>query len=94
MNSAVRRRRFIPDENVGDDGQLVMVPRHEKLIVATLPERAERLREHLAGVLCASRPRPDPERPPRPELEGFTVRVDRTACSFCKGFCCGISLTG
>ena len=38
MNFPMLRLRFIPDEDIGEP------------IVTTLPERAERLREHLAGV--------------------------------------------
>jgi hypothetical protein len=88
MDVPIRRPRFISDEDMGDDGQPVMVPRHGKPIVAILPERAERLREHLAGVLSASLPMADPERPPRLNPEGFTAHVVRTACSLCKGWCC------
>jgi hypothetical protein len=65
MSFPMLRPGFILDEVMGDDGQPVMVPRHEKPIVATLPERAKRLREHLAGVLWAPRPVVGSERPPR-----------------------------
>jgi hypothetical protein len=82
------RLRFSPDDDMDDDGQPVMVPRHEKPIVAILPERVERLREHLAGVLYASRQMADPEPPPRLEPEGFAAHVVRTACALCRGWCC------
>jgi hypothetical protein len=88
MNFPMLRLRFTPDEDMDNDGQPVMVPRGEKPIVAILPERAERLREHLAGVLYASRPMADPEPPSRLEPEGFAAHVVRTACALCKGWCC------
>jgi hypothetical protein len=74
MSFPTLRPGFILNEVVGDDGQPVLVPRHEKPIVATLPERAKRLREHLAGVLWTPRPTAGPERHPRLKPESFAAQ--------------------
>jgi len=88
MDFPVPRLKFTLHGNVDDDGQPVMVPRNQKSVVTTLPERAERLRKHLTAVLCASRPMADPEHPSPPEPENFAAHVARTACSLCRGWCC------
>jgi hypothetical protein len=60
------------------------VPRNDKGLVATPPERVQRLREHLikelADLECFASP-------VRPAPTGFAARVAQTACSLCKGFC-------
>jgi hypothetical protein len=74
-----------------DDSQPVMVPRSDKMLVPTSPERVRRLREHVAEALLASDAVQDPKpssSPLWPEPEGFTDRVARTACSMCRGWCC------
>jgi hypothetical protein len=88
MDFSLPRPKFTPQENADDDGLPVIVPRNENAIATTLPERAERMREHLAGVLRASRPMAESERPTPLEQDGFAVRVVRTACSLCRGSCC------
>ena len=82
------RLNFAIDDSADDDGLPVMVPRNQKPVVTTLPERAERLRKHLTAVLCASRSTADPESPPPLEPENFASRVARAACSLCRGWCC------
>jgi len=84
----VPRLKSAIDDSVDDDGLPVIVPRNQNPVVTTLPERAERLREHLTEVLCASRPMADPKRPPPLEPENFAARVARAACSLCRGWCC------
>lgn len=77
-------------EAIADDGsQPVMVPRSEKTLAPTSPERGRRLRKHLIAALRALRTMRDAERaPPPPEPEGFAERVAQTACTMCKGWCC------
>jgi hypothetical protein len=85
----MRRRNFNAD---GDyDSWPVMVPRNDKAVVPTSPERVRRLRRRLVVALRALRTMTNPERsvaPLHPEPEGFAGRVARTACSLCKGWCC------
>ena len=85
----MRRRNFNAD---GDyDSWPVLVPRNEKAVVPTSPERVRRLRRRLVVALRALGTMKNPERsvaPLRPEPEGFAGRVARTACSLCKGWCC------
>lgn len=74
-----------------DDSLVVMVPRNQKALVPTSPERVRRLRMHLVESLRALRTMKDPERsasPLRPAPDGFAGRVARTACSLCRGWCC------
>ena len=89
MKPRMRRRNFNAD---GDyDSWPVMVPRNDKAVVPTSPERVRRLRRRLIVTLRALRTMKNPERsvaPLRPEPEGFAGRVARTACSLCKGWCC------
>jgi hypothetical protein len=77
---------------VGDDeSQPVMVPRNDKALVAILPERVQRLREHLIQQLGDLRVAKHLDRiasPERPEPAGFFATVARSACSLCKGWCC------
>src|SRR5438477_11950996 len=89
MKPRMRRRNFNAD---GDyDSWPVMVPRNDKTVIPTSPERVRRLRRRLIVTLRALRTMKNPERsvaPLRPEPEGFAGRVARTACSLCKGWCC------
>jgi len=84
-------RRQDPIFGVDDDDQPVIVPRSDKSLVATSPERVRRLKENLARALLASRTVTDPRRsvsPSLPKPDGFAARVARAACSLCKGWCC------
>jgi hypothetical protein len=70
----------------------VMVPRNDKAAVPISLERVRRLRKHLVVTLRSLRTTKNSEHfvsPQRPEPEGFAARVARTACSLCKGWCCG-----
>jgi hypothetical protein len=74
-----------------DDSVPVMVPRSDKVLKPTSPERVRRLRKHLVAALRTLRTMKNPERiasPLRPEPEGFAARVAHAACSLCKGRCC------
>jgi hypothetical protein len=74
-----------------DDSLPVMVPRNDKALAPTTPERARRLRKHLVEALRAMRVMKERERSassPQPELEGFVARVAIAACTLCKGWCC------
>jgi hypothetical protein len=78
-------------EIADDDSLPVMVPRSEKALGVTSPERGRQLRKHLVKSLRALRSMKISERsasPLRPEPEGFVARVAQTACSLCKGWCC------
>jgi hypothetical protein len=89
MKPRMRRRNFNADDDY--DSWPVMVPRNDKAVVATSPERVRRLRRRLVVALRALGTMKNPERsvaPLRPEPEGFAGRVARTACSLCKGWCC------
>ena len=89
MKPRMRRRNFNADDDY--DSWPVMVPRNDKAVVATSPERVRRLRRRLVVALRALRTMTNPERsvaPLHPEPEGFAGRVARTACSLCKGWCC------
>jgi hypothetical protein len=88
MDYLLPRVKFTLHGSVDDDGQPVIVPRNENPIVTTLPDRAERLHKHLVALLCASRPMADTERLPPLERDSFAVRVARTACALCRGWCC------
>ena len=85
----MRRQDYIFDT---DDAPLpVMVPRSDKVLVQTPPERVRRLRRHLIVTLRALRKTKETKRassPPSPEPEGFAARVAGTACGLCKGWCC------
>jgi hypothetical protein len=85
----MRRQDF---RNDTDDDQLsVMVPRSDKVLVQTSPERVRRLRRHLIATLRALRKMKDTKRsasPPCPEPVGFAAQVVSTACGLCKGWCC------
>ena len=45
-------RPTIGDDVADDDSQPVMVPRSDRTLVTTSPERARRLRKHLVMTLC------------------------------------------
>jgi hypothetical protein len=86
----MRRQDFTLDT---DDAPLpVMVPRSDRVLVQTPPERVRRLRRHLVVTLRASRKTKDTKRPelksPPAEPQGFAARVAGTACGLCKGWCC------
>jgi hypothetical protein len=76
-----------PDIDADDDSQPVMVPRSDKALVPTSPDRLRRLRDHVASMMVRMRG-DETASPPRPEPAGFAARVARTACSLCKGWCC------
>src|SRR5271165_2611537 len=78
------RRR---DQESDIDTLPVMVPRNDKALVPTSPERVRRLREHLATMLGRMTEH-EAVASSRPEPEGFAAVVARTACSLCKGWCC------
>jgi hypothetical protein len=74
-----------------DDRLPVMVPRSEKELCQTPPERKRQLRKHLVGALRALRRTTHPEciaSPVRPEPNGMAADVASTACSLCRGYCC------
>ncbi|WP_158929532.1 hypothetical protein [Acidisphaera sp. S103] len=85
----MRRQDF---RNETDDDHLpVMVPRSDKVLIQTPPERVRRLRRHLIVTLRAIRRMKETGRstsPASPEPEGFAARVAGTACGLCKGWCC------
>jgi hypothetical protein len=85
----MRRRDFSTET---DDAPLpVMVPRSDKVLVQTPPERVRRLRRHLIVTLRAIRTMKDAKHtvsPPCPEPEGFAAHVASTACGLCRGWCC------
>ena len=81
-------RSTIGDDVGDDDSQPVMVPRSDRTLAATSPERARRLRKHLVMTLRKMKGRAHPVSPLRPEPVGFAARVAHAACSLCKGWCC------
>jgi hypothetical protein len=86
-----RTRRQDVESDTDDDPLPVMVPRSDRTLASTPPERVRRLRKHLIVTLRALRTIKPPKRPPsppRPEPEGFAGRVAGTACGLCKGWCC------
>ena len=90
MEPRMRRQNF--KAAADHDSLPVMVPRNDKAAGPISPERVRRLRKHLIVALRALRTMKNPEQsvsPLRPEPEGFAARVARTACSLCKGWCCG-----
>jgi hypothetical protein len=83
----MKRRTF----NVADvESQPVMVPRNDKPLLAIVPERVHRLREHLMRQLGDLRTAAHQveNAPQKPEPTGFAATVARSACSLCKGWCC------
>jgi hypothetical protein len=90
----MRRRnpKAIAGDAVADsDSQPVMVPRSDRTLATTSPERARRLRGHLGATLRTLRATKNREfsaSPIQPEPVGFAARVAQTACSLCKGWCC------
>ena len=81
------KRHNLTTTTADDDSLPVMVPRNDKVLTPTSPERVRRLRQHLSMVLVTMK---DDEAASslRPEPEGFAARVARTACSLCEGWCC------
>ena len=68
-----------------------MVPRSDKRLCLTHPERTRELRKHLVDALRTLRMAKHPARSAsstRPEPDGLVARVARTACSLCRGSCC------
>jgi hypothetical protein len=89
MGFSMRRQDFSHDTD--DDPLSVMVPRSDKVLVQTPPERVRRLRKHLIVTLRALRTMKDSKRTasaPCPEPEGFVAHVASTACGLCRGWCC------
>jgi hypothetical protein len=77
------RRDSYPD----DDTVPVIVPRSDRRLVPTPPERVRKLRERLAALLARMRVNePASSVPPGPD--GFATRVAAAACTLCKGWCC------
>jgi hypothetical protein len=70
------------------DALPVIVPRNDKPLAPTPPERVRRLRDHLARTLLAVKPSESSPAPVRPEPEGFAARIAQTACAMCGGWCC------
>jgi hypothetical protein len=81
-NGMARRVPYPDDEAVP-----VIVPRNDRSLVPTSPERIRRLREHLERLFISMRPA-EPASMVRARLEGFAARVAITACSLCRGWCC------
>jgi hypothetical protein len=74
-----------------EDRLPVMVPRSDKRLCLTHPERTRELRKHLVDALRTLRMAKHPARSAsstRPEPDGLVARVARTACSLCRGSCC------
>jgi hypothetical protein len=66
--------RFTIGDDVADDNsQPVMVPRSDRTLAATSPERARRLRKHLVMTLRKMKGRAHPVSPLRPEPVGFAA---------------------
>jgi hypothetical protein len=86
----MRRQDFMTD--MEDDPLPVMVPRSDRVLVHTPPERVRRLRKHLIVTLRALRTLKETAKrkvpPAHPEPGGFAARVAGTACGLCKGWCC------
>jgi hypothetical protein len=70
-----------------DDTVPVIVPRNDRELIPTSPERVKNLRERLAALLTRMRAN-EPASSVRPALDGFAARVATTACRICKGWCC------
>jgi hypothetical protein len=77
------RRVPYPD----DEALPVIVPRNDRSLAPTSPERIRRLREHLARLLISMRP-VEPASMIRADPKGFAGRVANTACALCRGRCC------
>jgi hypothetical protein len=81
--NGMARRVPYPD----DEALPVIVPRNDRPLVQTSPERIRRLRAHL-GRLFLSMRRAEPASMVRAGPEGFAARVANAACSLCRGWCC------
>jgi hypothetical protein len=79
-------RRTTP---IDDDAQPVMVPRNDRALASISQDRVRRLRKHLVRLLRTMKDVQRSASSTRPEPPGFAARVAQTACSLCKGFCCG-----
>jgi hypothetical protein len=77
------RRVPYPD----DETLPVIVPRNDRSLLPTSPERIRRLREHL-GRLVISMRRTEPASMVRAGPTGFAARVANVACTLCRGWCC------
>ncbi|MBV9248495.1 MAG: hypothetical protein JO227_04520 [Acetobacteraceae bacterium] len=69
----------------------IEVPAFAEDLIPLPPSRVRKLRKHLLESLRALRTMKDPDgsaSPIRPEPEGFTGKVARTACALCAGWCC------
>jgi hypothetical protein len=77
------RRVPYPD----DEALPVIVPRNDRSLVPTSPDRIRRLREHLRRLYILMRPA-EPASMVRAGPKGFVGRVANTACSLCRGWCC------
>src|SRR3954470_12384903 len=71
-----------------DDTQPVIVPRNERVLDASFPQRAWRLRKHLVLTLRRMCGRAWFVAPVRPAPAGLAARVTLTACTLCRGWCC------
>jgi hypothetical protein len=74
-----------------DDYLPVMVPRSDKRLIPTAPERVARLREHLQRELLDLGKAKRLDRlasAVSPEPAGFVAAVAHTACALCEGWCC------
>jgi hypothetical protein len=73
------------------DSYPVLVPQNDKPLIPVTPERVQRLREHLIGILRGLRNARHLEHiasPLRPPPSGFHAVVATSACSLCRGHCC------
>jgi hypothetical protein len=77
------RRYSYPD----DDTVPVIVPRNDRRLIPTPPERVKNLRQRLAALLTQMRAN-EPASSVQPGLDGFATRVATAACTLCKGWCC------
>jgi hypothetical protein len=77
------RRVPYPD----DEALPVIVPRNDRSLVPTSPERVRRLREHLERLFISMR-RDEPASKVRAGPEGFAAHVAKVACALCRGWCC------
>jgi hypothetical protein len=75
------------DSYLDDDALPVIVPRSDRKLSPTPPERVNNLRNRLAAVLTRMRAN-EPASSVRPGPDGFAARVATAACTLCKGWCC------
>jgi hypothetical protein len=77
------RRVPYPD----DEAVPVIVPRNDRSLVPTSPDRVRSLRKHLARLLSSMRDN-EPASLVRTGPGGFQARVANAACELCRGWCC------